>query len=105
MEKHRQGHRNPIVRIVRGIATLPTRVALALIWAYKRLISPLLPPACRFSPTCSTYMARAITDHGFMRGATLGMKRVCKCHPFHPGGVDPVPGRELALDSRTENAR
>jgi len=68
-----------------------SRVSLALLKGYKRFVSPLLPPACRFTPTCSEYMADAIRLHGFARGAWLGSKRLLRCHPFHPGGHDPVP--------------
>jgi putative membrane protein insertion efficiency factor len=58
---------------------------------YKRLISPLLPSACRFHPTCSEYMREAIEIHGPARGVWLGLKRLGRCHPFHAGGCDPVP--------------
>lgn len=64
---------------------------------YRRAISPLLPPACRFQPTCSRYAIEAIETHGAIRGSWLATKRVAKCHPFHPGGYDPVPGRSEAL--------
>ncbi|MDQ6930962.1 MAG: membrane protein insertion efficiency factor YidD [Candidatus Eremiobacteraeota bacterium] len=58
---------------------------------YKILISPLLPPSCRFYPTCSQYAAEAIAKHGAVRGVSLAVKRVGRCHPWHPGGIDPVP--------------
>lgn len=64
---------------------------LLLLRLYKRFISPLLPPACRFEPTCSVYMYQAIQKKGILRGAYLGMKRLLKCHPFGAGGFDPVP--------------
>ena len=67
--------------------------AVLLLRAYKRLISPLLPPACRFYPTCSEYAAQAIAKHGLARGGILAAKRLIKCNPLHPGGVDPVPER------------
>ncbi|HEY9179348.1 MAG TPA: membrane protein insertion efficiency factor YidD [Candidatus Baltobacteraceae bacterium] len=68
-------------------------LAVALLRAYKRLLSPLLPPACRFYPTCSEYAAQAIAKHGVVRGGMLAAKRLLKCSPLHPGGVDPVPER------------
>jgi putative membrane protein insertion efficiency factor len=67
--------------------------AVLLLRLYKRLISPLLPPACRFSPTCSEYAAQAIAKHGLVRGGILAAKRLAKCNPLHPGGFDPVPER------------
>jgi hypothetical protein len=65
-------------------------VLIALLRAYKLFLSPLLPSACRFYPTCSEYMAAAIEKHGPVRGVWLGVKRLCRCHPFHEGGYDPV---------------
>ncbi len=67
------------------------RIAIILLKIYKKFISPLLPPACRFTPTCSEYMMEAISIYGFFKGFWLGIKRLLKCHPFHPGGYDPVP--------------
>lgn len=68
------------------------RLVLAPIGLYRRLLSPLKPqPTCRFSPTCSTYAAQAVRRHGAGRGLFLAVRRVLKCHPFHPGGFDPVP--------------
>ena len=64
-----------------------------LLKGYKRVISPLLPPACRFYPTCSEYAVQAVAKHGVLRGGILTAKRLGKCHPLHPGGVDPVPER------------
>jgi len=57
---------------------------------YKRWISPMLPAACRFSPTCSEYMMEAVEKHGVARGVWMGLKRLGRCHPFHEGGFDPV---------------
>jgi len=57
---------------------------------YKLLVSPLLPSACRFSPTCSEYMLEAVQKYGAMRGVWMGIRRVLRCHPFHAGGYDPV---------------
>lgn len=67
------------------------RVVVLLLRAYKRLISPLLPPACRFYPTCSEYAAEAVANHGLLRGGWLALRRVARCHPYNPGGYDPVP--------------
>lgn len=63
---------------------------LAALAAYKRWISPLLPPACRYYPTCSEYMAEAVRKHGPLPGVWMGLKRLARCHPFHAGGFDPV---------------
>lgn len=65
--------------------------ALFLLRCYKRFISPILPPMCRFEPTCSMYMMAAIDKHGLGRGLWLGIRRLSRCHPFNPGGWDPVP--------------
>ncbi|MBI3450648.1 MAG: membrane protein insertion efficiency factor YidD [Acidobacteria bacterium] len=70
---------------------LPTRVALTLLRAYKKLLSPLLPAACRFHPTCSVYASDAIAKFGLGRGLLLTARRIGRCHPFHAGGFDPVP--------------
>jgi putative membrane protein insertion efficiency factor len=67
-----------------------TRVLLAVIAFYQRWLSPLTPPRCRFEPTCSAYAHEALTRHGLVRGLGLSAWRLLKCHPFHPGGVDPV---------------
>ena len=66
-------------------------IALAPLRFYKRFLSPLLPPMCRFDPTCSIYMMQAIEKHGTLRGVWLGVRRLARCHPFNPGGWDPVP--------------
>ena len=65
-----------------------------LIRGYQLAISPLLGQRCRFYPTCSQYTLEAVEIHGVLRGLWLGIRRVAKCHPFHPGGFDPVPGRQ-----------
>ncbi len=64
---------------------------VAAIRTYQRTISKLLPPACRFTPTCSEYAAQAIERYGGVRGSALAAKRLLRCHPWHPGGYDPVP--------------
>lgn len=73
------------------VKTLPQRGALALIRFYKRFLSPLLPPTCRYVPTCSEYAMIAIQRYGFLKGGWMALKRICRCHPWHPGGYDPVP--------------
>ena len=68
-----------------------TRVLLVLLRGYRRWISPLLGPRCRFAPSCSAYAVEALTVHGAARGSWLTVRRLVRCHPFHPGGHDPVP--------------
>lgn len=67
------------------------RLAIALIRGYQYLISPLLGPHCRFHPTCSQYAIEAIQIHGLAYGGYLAIRRLLRCHPWHPGGLDPVP--------------
>jgi len=69
---------------------LARAIAIGFIRAYKLIISPLLPSACRFHPTCSEYMKDAIAKHGVLKGIGLGLRRLSRCHPFHQGGFDPV---------------
>jgi putative membrane protein insertion efficiency factor len=66
------------------------QLCLTLIALYRHWISPALPPACRFEPTCSAYAYEAIRRHGLLRGSGRAARRLLKCHPLHPGGVDPV---------------
>ena len=73
-----------------GPQTLPRTLALATLRFYKYWISPLLPSACRYHPTCSEYMMQAIEKYGVVRGAGKGLRRLSRCHPFHEGGFDPV---------------
>jgi putative membrane protein insertion efficiency factor len=65
-------------------------VVIAALKGYKLLLSPLLPSACRYRPTCSEYMLDAVEQYGVLRGVWLGLKRLGRCHPFHQGGYDPV---------------
>jgi putative membrane protein insertion efficiency factor len=66
-------------------------VLILLIKAYRKYISPLKPPCCRFYPTCSEYAIEAIEKYGAMKGSFLAIRRILRCHPFNPGGYDPVP--------------
>ena len=65
-------------------------IVIAALKSYKMFISPLLPSACRYRPTCSEYMLDAVKHYGMLRGIWLGLKRLGRCHPFHEGGYDPV---------------
>ena len=71
--------------------TAAGRIAVLAVRSYQFLISPLLPASCRFAPSCSEYAAEAITGHGMLRGVGLALRRLARCHPFHPGGYDPPP--------------
>ncbi|QAT44029.1 membrane protein insertion efficiency factor YidD [Aminipila luticellarii] len=66
------------------------RIVIGLIRVYQKFISPLFPPTCRFYPTCSAYFIQAVEKYGVVKGSFLGIKRILKCHPFHPGGYDPL---------------
>lgn len=83
------------------IVQKPSLVALALlalIHAYQRVISPWLGGVCRFEPSCSRYAATCLERHGALRGSLLSFVRLCKCHPFHPGGLDPPPPARAAAE-------
>jgi putative membrane protein insertion efficiency factor len=67
------------------------RLVVALLAGYKLLISPFVPPCCRFVPTCSDYARLTLMEHGLLRGTGLALLRLARCHPFHPGGYDPPP--------------
>jgi len=69
---------------------IPRIAAIGILRVYKLLVSPLLPSACRFHPTCSEYMKEAIEKHGVVKGVGRGLRRLSRCHPFHEGGFDPV---------------
>jgi uncharacterized protein len=70
------------------------RLLLAVLGAYRRFVSPLLAPRCRFAPSCSAYAVEAVARHGAARGGWLALRRLSRCHPLHPGGYDPVPDRD-----------
>ena len=83
------------MRPLRALAQLGSRAAVLLllvsIQAYRLLLSPLLGGCCRYEPSCSAYALEAVTRHGPLRGTWLALRRVLRCHPFRPGGYDPVP--------------
>lgn len=66
-------------------------ISIAFIKGYQKAVSPILPPTCRFTPTCSCYAIDAIERYGIARGGWLALKRIARCHPWNPGGYDPVP--------------
>ena len=71
--------------------SLLARVLTAMVVAYRRYVSPVLPARCRFYPSCSAYAQEALARHGAVKGTGLAVWRLLRCHPFHPGGYDPVP--------------
>ena len=77
------------------------RVLLLPVHSYRKVISPLLRPTCRFYPSCSTYAVEALTVHGALRGSWLTVRRLLRCGPWHPGGIDPVPPPRGAHSSPT----
>lgn len=75
---------------LRGAAGPLSALVRLLLWVYHTTISPLLGPCCRFTPSCSAYASEAIARNGIARGGWMAVKRLLRCHPFHPGGWDPV---------------
>ena len=78
--------------IVQFLRELPATLLLLLLRFYRYFISPWLGNRCRFYPSCSEYAGEAVKNHGALRGSWLAIRRLSRCHPFHPGGYDPVPG-------------
>lgn len=76
---------------------------LQLVKFYRYFISPLKPPTCRFHPTCSEYAIEALNTHGAIKGSWLAIKRVGRCHPWHPGGFDPVPEKTPNTKDKTND--
>ena len=77
--------------IGRALSIVAKHVLILLVRAYQIAVSPLLPPACRYYPSCSAYAVEALERHGALRGGWLALRRIGRCHPFRPGGYDPVP--------------
>lgn len=75
--------------VLRWLLGLPATVLIVLARAYQLLISPLIGPHCRFQPTCSAYFIESVRKYGAIRGGWRGILRICRCHPWHPGGYDP----------------
>ncbi len=75
-----------------------------LVRGYQLAISPLLPPSCRFYPSCSNYALEALQVHGAARGSWLAAKRICRCHPWNPGGHDPVPPADGKQSSKSNSS-
>ena len=80
---------------IRSLSRLAAAPLLGLLWLYRHLVSPVLPPACRYYPSCSQYAEEAVRIHGPLVGGWLGLRRLLRCHPFAAGGPDPVPPRGL----------
>ena len=81
--------------------SVAARLLILLLTGYRRYVSPLLGPRCRFYPSCSAYALEAVQVHGALRGSWLAVRRLSRCHPFHPGGLDPVPGRDREQEAAT----
>lgn len=79
--------------------SLAARILIVPVIGYRRFISPLFPPVCRFAPSCSEYALEALRVHGAVRGLWLAVRRLARCHPFNPGGYDPVPPRPQGVIS------
>jgi putative membrane protein insertion efficiency factor len=91
-------------KLARARPSAAARVLMALITGYRRFVGPLLAPRCRFAPSCSAYALEAVREHGALRGTWLAMRRIGRCHPFHPGGFDPVPPALHGRPPRPEGA-
>jgi putative membrane protein insertion efficiency factor len=77
--------------LLQQLVLVPRRLAIALVRVYQLMISPMLGPTCRFSPSCSHYACACLRDHGMVRGSWLTLRRLSRCHPWHSGGYDPPP--------------
>jgi len=88
------------MEILKKINLFIKKILIAFIKAYKRIISPFLPNACRFEPTCSQYMIEAIEKHGIIYGLYLGIRRILRCHPWGKSGFDPVPAKKVFFNNK-----
>jgi putative membrane protein insertion efficiency factor len=89
--------RHVVWRVLRALGQLPRRTLVALVLGYRLLLKPWLGNACRFEPSCSAYALDALRRHGALAGGTLSAARLLRCHPWCPGGHDPVPERAPSL--------
>jgi putative membrane protein insertion efficiency factor len=87
-----------------GRRSAAASVLLCLVTGYRRFISPILPPSCRFYPSCSAYALEAVQVHGALRGSWLAVRRLSRCHPFHAGGLDPVPPAKQGKGQAADHA-
>ena len=93
-------NRTDTVTFLRSAGRFGVRMLIGLIRCYQAMVRPLLIGTCKFCPTCSEYAIEAFEQHGFWRGCGLAIRRICRCHPFAPGGIDPVPGTTRPPDDR-----
>jgi uncharacterized protein len=98
--------RNALKNTEAGAAPTPAALLIMLpIMGYRRLIGPMLGPRCRFEPSCSAYALEALRRHGALRGLWMAIRRIGRCHPFNPGGYDPVPDRKRAATGAVAELR
>jgi uncharacterized protein len=90
------------VAALRFLVRLPARLVVGLLRVWQYLVSPVYGPTCRFYPSCSAYALEAVDRHGLVRGGWLALRRLGRCHPWNPGGVDPVPTRVRLLPHGTQ---
>ena len=79
------------------------KILILIIRGYQYLLSPLMGPSCRFYPSCSCYAQQALESHGVIKGCYLALRRILRCHPWHPGGVDPVPEKPDLNNTHSQN--
>lgn len=94
-----------LARTAHWLVRLPAQLAVLLIRGYQQVISPLFPPTCRFTPTCSSYAVTAIGRFGLFVGGWMAVKRIIRCNPWHLGGYDPVPGSDHGCCSGDDGHR